>query len=116
MAGIEVQAVARNVRMTPRKVRLVADAVKGKPLAEALALLRFMPQKASTPVLKAVKSAAANAENNFDMDPNVLYVVRVTADAGRSSRPRYRARARGRVGRISRRSAHVTVVVSEKEG
>jgi len=114
MAGIEVQAVARNVRMTPRKVRLVGAAIKGKPLNQALAMLRFMPQRASTPIMKAVKSAAANAENNFDIDPNDLYVVRVIADEGRVLR-RFRAKARGRVGGLQKRSSHITVVVQERE-
>jgi large subunit ribosomal protein L22 len=114
MAGIEIQAVARNVRMTPRKVRLVGAAVKGKPLAEAMSMLRFMPHRASTPVLKAVKSAAANAENNFDLDPNDLVVVRIFADEGRTLR-RFRAKARGRVGHLLKRSSHITVVVQEKE-
>jgi large subunit ribosomal protein L22 len=114
MAGIEIQATARQVRMTPRKVRLVAAAVKGKPLNEAMSLLRFMPQRASRAVLKVVKSAAANAENNFDMDPNELYVVRIVADAGRTVR-RFRAKARGRVGPLRKHSSHITVVVKEKE-
>ena len=114
MAGIEVQAVARNVRMTPRKVRLVGAAVKGKQVAQAMALLRFMPQRAATPIMKAVKSATANAENNFDLDPNDLYVVRVVADEGRTLR-RFRPKARGRVGTIQKRSTHITVVVQEKE-
>ena len=114
MAGIEIQAIARNVRMTPRKVRLVGAAVKGKPLGEAMAMLRFMPQRASTPVLKAVKSAAANAENNFDMDPNDLVVIRIFADEGRTLK-RFRAKARGRVGHLLKRSSHITVVVAEKE-
>jgi len=99
--------------MTPRKVRLVAAAVKGKPLNEALALLRFMPQRASTPVLKAAKSAAANAENNFDLDPNDLIVANIYADEGRTLR-RFRAKARGRVGSIHKRSSHITVVVKER--
>jgi len=111
--AIEVQATARNVRMSPRKVRLVAEAVKGKPLGEALALLRFMPQRASGPVAKAVKSASANAENNLDMEPANLYVVRVFADAGRSLR-RFRAKARGRAGPLRKRSSHITVVVAER--
>lgn len=113
MAGIEIHATARNVRMTARKVRLVAAAVKGKPLGEALALLRFMPQRASTPVLKATQSAAANAENNFDLDPNDLYVANIYADEGRTLR-RFRAKARGRVGSIHKRSSHITVVVRER--
>lgn len=115
MAGIEIQAVAKNVRVTPRKARLVGDAVKGKPLAEAMAMLRFMPQRAATPLLKAVKSAAANAENNFDLDPQDLYVVRVVADQGRTLR-RFRAKARGRVGPVHKHSSHITVVVREREG
>ncbi len=114
MADIEIRATAKNVRMTPRKVRLVGAAVKGKRLGEAMALLRFMPHRASTVVLKAVKSAAANAENNFDLDPNDLYVANVIADAGTSLR-RYRAKARGRVGPLRKRSSHVTVVVRERE-
>ncbi len=110
---MEVQAIAKNVRMTPRKVRLVGAAVKGKPVNEALAILRFMPQRATTPVLKAVKSAAANAENTFDLDPTELYVVRVIADPGRTLR-RYRPKARGRMGPLRKRTSHVTVVVGEK--
>jgi large subunit ribosomal protein L22 len=110
---MEVQAIAKNVRMTPRKVRLVGAAVKGKPVNEALAILRFMPQRATTPVLKAVKSAAANAENTFDLDPTDLYVVRVIADPGRTLR-RYRPKARGRMGPLRKRTSHVTVVVGEK--
>ncbi len=110
---MEVQAIAKNVRMTPRKVRLVGAAVKGKPVSEALAILRFMPQRATTPVLKAVKSAAANAENTFDLDPADLYVVRVIADPGRTLR-RYRPKARGRMGPLRKRTSHVTVVVGEK--
>jgi len=114
MAGLEIYAISRNVRMTPRKVRLVGEALKGKPLNEALALLRFMPHRASTVVLKAVRSAVANAENNFDLDPEDLYVVRVIADQGTSLR-RYRPKARGRVGPVRKHSSHVTVVVREKE-
>ena len=114
MAGVEVRAVARNIRMSPQKVRLVLQTIKGKPVREALAMLRFMPQKATTPVAKALKSASANAENNFSMDPDDLVVLRVSADEGRTLK-RYRPRARGRVNQILKRSSHVTVVVSEKE-
>ncbi len=114
MAGVEVRAVARNIRMSPQKVRLVLQTIKGKPVSEALAMLRFMPQKATTPVAKALKSASANAENNFSMDPDDLVVLRVSADEGRTLK-RYRPRARGRVNQILKRSSHVTVVVSERE-
>ena len=114
MAGVEVRAVARNIRMSPQKVRLVLQTIRGKRVNEALAMLRFMPQKATTPVAKALKSASANAENNFSMDPDDLVVLRVSADEGRTLK-RYRPRARGRVNQILKRSSHVTVVVSEKE-
>ncbi len=114
MAGVEVRAVARNIRMSPQKVRLVLQTIRGKRVNEALAMLRFMPQKATTPVAKALKSASANAENNFSMDPDDLVVLRVSADEGRTLK-RYRPRARGRVNQILKRSSHVTVVVSERE-
>lgn len=113
MPGIEVRAIARNVRMSPQKVRLVCDAIKGKKVADALALLRFMPQRASGPVAKAVQSAVANAENNLDLDAQDLEVVRVQADEGLSLR-RFRAKARGRIGRFRRRATHITVVVAER--
>jgi large subunit ribosomal protein L22 len=114
MAGVEVRAIAKHIRISPQKVRLVLDTIKGKPVNEALAMLRFMPQKATGPVSKALKSASANAENNFNLDPDDLVVVRVSADEGRTLK-RYRPRARGRVNQILKRSSHVTVVVSEKE-
>jgi large subunit ribosomal protein L22 len=114
MAGVEVRAVARHIRISPQKVRLVLETIKGKPVSEALAMLRFMPHKATGPVAKALKSASANAENNFSLDPDELVVVRVSADEGRTLK-RYRPRARGRVNQILKRSSHVTVVVSERE-
>src|SRR2546422_5106036 len=115
MAGIEVRAVARNVRMSPQKVRLICDAIKGKGVNEALSVLRFMPQRASEPVAKAVKSAVANAENNLDLDAQDLLVLRAQADEGLSLR-RFRAKARGRIGRFRRRATHITVVVAERGG
>jgi len=114
MASTQVRAVARNVPMSPRKVRLVADVVRGKPVAQALGLLRFLPQRAAEAVASAVKSAAANAENNFQLDPEELVIVAITADEGRRLK-RFRPRARGRVNRIIKRSSHITVVVAEKE-
>ncbi len=114
MAGVEVRAVARHIRISPQKVRLVLETIKGKPVSEALAILRFMPHKATGPVAKAIKSASANAENNFNMDPDELVVVRATADEGRTLK-RYRPRARGRVNQILKRSSHITVVVSERD-
>ncbi len=114
MAGIEVRAVARQIRISPQKVRLVLSAIKGKSVSEAMAMLRFMPQKATGPVAKVLKSASANAENNLNLDPDELVVTHVSADEGRTLK-RWRPRARGRVNQILKRSSHVTVGVSEKE-
>jgi large subunit ribosomal protein L22 len=114
MAGVEVRAVARNIRISPQKVRLVIDTIRGKPVSEALAILRFLPHKATGPVAKVVKSASANAENNFDMDPDDLMVARIYADESRTLK-RYRPRARGRANQILKRSSHITVVVSERD-
>jgi large subunit ribosomal protein L22 len=113
MAGVEVRAVERHIRMSAQKVRLVLDVVRGKPAQEALAILQFLPQRAARPVAKAVKSAVANAENNFNMDPDDLVVTACAADEGRTLK-RWRPRARGRVNQILKRSSHITVVVAEK--
>lgn len=111
--GVEVRAVLRSIRMSPQKVRLVLDAVRGKPAREALAILKFLPQRAARPVAATVKSAMANAENNFNMDPDDLVITRCQADEGRTLK-RWRPRARGRVNQILKRSSHITVVVAEK--
>ena len=114
MAGVEVRAVARNLRMSAQKVRLVADTVRGKPVSEALNILRFLPHKATEPVAKLIRSASANAENNFNLDPDALIVQTIFADESRTLK-RFRPRARGRANQILKRSSHVTVVVSERE-
>jgi large subunit ribosomal protein L22 len=113
MAGIEVRAIAKNLPGSPRKAGLVADVIRGKSVEDALAILRFLPQRAARQMAKVVKSAAANAETNFNLDPTELYVVRVTADKGRTFR-RFRPKARGRVGPILKRSSHLTVIVAER--
>jgi large subunit ribosomal protein L22 len=105
--------MARNVRGSPRKAGLVADVIRGKSVTEALALLRFLPQRAAKEYAKVVKSAAANAETNFNLDPGDLYVIRATADKGMTLK-RFRPKARGRVGPILKRSSHLTVVVAER--
>ena len=112
-SGVEVRAVARNVPGSPQKAALVADVIRGKPVDEALAILQFLPQRAARQFAKVVKSAAANAENNFNLDPTALYIVRATADKGRTLK-RFRPKARGRVGPILKRSSHLTVVVAER--
>lgn len=114
MAGVEVQAVEKHIHMSAQKVRLVLAAIRGKRVGEALAMLKFLPNRAAGPVAKAVKSAAANAENNFNLDPEGLVVVRAAANEGRTLK-RVRPRARGRVGRILKRSSHIIVTVREKE-
>jgi large subunit ribosomal protein L22 len=113
MAGVEVRAVQRNLRMSPQKVRLILDVVRGKNAREALAILKFLPQRAARPVAATVRSAVANAENNFNMDPDELVIMRCSADEGRTLK-RWRPRARGRVNQILKRSSHITVVVAEK--
>jgi len=110
---MEVRAVAKNVRVAPRKLRLVVDVVRGKKVDEALALLKFASTPKARVVAKLVMSAAANAENNFEMSSD-LRVVRIFVDEGRTMK-RYRPRARGRVGHILKRSSHITVVVAEEE-
>jgi large subunit ribosomal protein L22 len=100
--------------MSPQKVRLVVNLVRGKPVQEALDMLRFLPHRAARPVAKAIKSAAANAETTYQLDPDALYIARITANAGRMLK-RYRPKARGRVGPILSRSTHLEVVVKEKE-
>jgi large subunit ribosomal protein L22 len=111
---VEVMAVAKHIGISPRKLRPVIDTVRGKSVDEALAILRFLPTPAARVVAKVVKSAAANAENNFEMSPSDLRIVRIYAGDGRTLK-RYRARARGRVSPILKRSSHITVVVEEQE-
>ena len=109
---MEVMAKATAVRVSAQKARLVVDTVRGKPVPEALAILRFLPQKTAVDVAKVVKSAAANAEHNHDLDPDALYIKRIYADEGPTFK-RWSARARGRVNRRLKRTAHITVIVEE---
>jgi large subunit ribosomal protein L22 len=111
---MEVRASARHIRVSPRKARLVCDAVRGKDLREAMATLRFLPQKSSDIIAKVVKSAAANAENNYDLDPEELYIKRIYADDGPQLK-RGKPVARGRYHPIIKRSCHITVIVEERE-
>lgn len=110
----EVMAVARNVRGSGRKLQLIINVVRGKTVEDALTILRFLPSPNAKKVAKVVKSAAANAENNFQMDPARLRIVRASADAGPTFR-RVRARARGRANIIRKPTSHIRVVVAEEE-
>ena len=112
---MEVKAVAKDTGISPRKVRLLVDMVRGKKVDEALTILKFAPTPTARVVAKVVKTAAANAENNFQMSPSDLKIVKVFADEARSLK-RFRPRARGRVSPILKRSSHITVIVAEVEG
>jgi len=111
---MEVRAVAKDTGISPRKVRLLVDMVRGKKVDEALNVLRFTPTPTARVIAKVVKSAAANAENNFQMSPSDLKIVSIFADDAQSLK-RFRPRARGRVGHIVKRSSHITVIVDEVE-
>ena len=112
---MEVKAVAKDIRISPLKVRFVVDLVRGKRVDEALNILKFASTPAARSVAKTVKSAAANAENNFQMTPSELRIVRIYADEARSLK-RFRAQARGRASQILKRASHITVVVNDEEG
>lgn len=107
---MEVSAKARHVRMTPRKVRLVADLVRGMDLAAAEAQLTFVRKAAARPVLKLLRSAKANAEHNFKLEPSSLFIKTITVDGGPVLH-RWRARAHGRAAPIRKRTSHITVVL-----
>ncbi len=109
--AVQVQAKARYLRISARKVRVVADQIRGKGYEEAEALLSFSPRGASVPVLKLLRSAGANAENNADLDPEDMLISRITVDEGPTMR-RYRPRARGRATRIEKRSSHITLILT----
>ena len=113
---VEARAVARYIWISPRKVRLVADLVRGKSVEDALAILKYLPKRAAVPIAKVIKSAAANAENNYNLDRDDLYIRRIFIDEGPIIK-RYRPRARGRADLKRRRTSHITVIVAErKEG
>lgn len=109
---MEAKAIARYIRLSPRKVQRVVKIIRGRPVKEAQALLRFTPSRAARVVEKVLNSAVANAENNQDLNRDSLVVARAYVDGGPSTK-RVQARARGRADVVTRRSSHVTVVVGE---
>jgi len=111
---MEARAIAKYVRMSPIKLKPVADLVRGKDLEEALTILKFTPGKGAEVVEKVVRSAAANAENNFDLSRDNLYVAEVYANKGPTMK-RWRAADRGRAAMILKRSSHIGVTLKEKE-
>lgn len=109
-APTEARAIAKNVRLTPRKARLVIDLVRGKNVKEALGLLAMTNRAASEPVSKLIKSSAANAVNNFGMDEDSLYIASIWANDGMRIK-RYLPRAKGSASGLVKRSSHITCVV-----
>ncbi|PTR31424.1 large subunit ribosomal protein L22 [Rhodococcus sp. OK519] len=107
------KAVARHVRVTPMKARRVVDIVRGKSVDDALAILKFAPQAAAEPVAKVIASAAANAQNNLNLDPSTLVVATAFVDEGATLK-RFQPRAQGRAFRIRKRSSHITVIVESR--
>lgn len=110
---MEVRSTVKYVTISPQKLRLVCDTVRGMDADEALQVLKFTPKKGAHFISKAVASAMANAENNFDLDPRTLFVQAIYADEGPTLK-RYKAGARGRYKPRKRRTSHLTVVLAER--
>ncbi len=112
---MEVEAIGKNIRISPRKVRLVAENFAGKNALEALESLRYVPKKASLPLSKVIKSAISNATNNNKLDEKKLIIKEIVVNEGPRLK-RYLPRSRGMVHPILKRTSHIKVVVNEKEG
>ena len=106
----EIRAVSRYIRMSPSKVRRVLRQIQGKTYSEALLLLEFMPYASCTPIIKVLRSATANARNNFGMDETKLVIKSAFADQGPTMK-RFRPRAQGRAYRIQKATSHITIVM-----
>src|SRR5699024_11569123 len=111
---MQAKAVAKSVRIAPRKVRLVIDLIRGKEVGEAIAILRHTQRGASPVVEKLLNSAIANAEHNYEMDPDNLVISEAFVDEGATMK-RFSPRAQERASKINKRTSHVTVVVTEKK-
>ena len=111
---MEARAYLKHIRIAPRKVKIVCDLIRGKDVNTAMAILMQTPKAASEPLMKLLKSAVANAENNFSMDPSKLYVSTVFATSGPILK-RMMPRARGGANRINKRTCHISLVLAEKE-
>lgn len=110
----EAKAIAKYIRVSPFKARQVVDLIRGKDVREAQAILRYTNKKASPLIAKVLKSAVANAEHNYDMDSDALFVSEVFVDEGPSLK-RLKPRAYGRADMMKHRTSHITVVVKERE-
>jgi len=111
---MEAKALKKNIRISPRKMKPINDLVRGKNIKDASAILKFTPRKGARELLKVLESAVANAENNFDMDVESLYISEVFANQGPVMK-RWKAGSMGRANPILRRTSHIGVVVAEKE-
>ena len=111
---MRVSATAKYLRASTRKTRLVTQAIKGKPVEEAAALLRFMPQRAAADVARVLKSATANAENNLSRSADELYIADAVANEGPTIK-RWRPRAQGRAFPIHKPMTHITITVADRE-
>jgi|SRR5690625_1136824 len=111
---MQAKAVAKTVRIAPRKVRLVIDLIRGKEVGEAIAILRHTNKGASPVIEKLIKSAMANAEHNYEMDAEGLVVSEAYVNEGPTLK-RFRPRAQGRASAINKRTSHITVVLTEKK-
>ena len=109
----EVKATAKYIRIAPRKVRIVMNLVRGKSVADALAILKFTPKVGADAVEKVLRSAVANAENNFDMDRDRLFISSAFVDQGPTLK-RIHPRSRGQAFKILKHTSHITVAVNEK--
>ena len=109
----EVKATAKYIRIAPRKVRIVMNLVRGKSVADALAILKFTPKVGADAVEKVLRSAIANAENNFDMDADRLFISSAFVDQGPTFK-RIHPRSRGQAFKILKHTSHITVAVNEK--
>jgi len=110
----EARAIARFVKMAPRKLRLVMEVIRGKAVHDAINILRFTPKRAARTIEKVLKSALANAENNLRMSGDDLFVSAGFVDGGPTMK-RFTPRAMGRASKIHKRSSHITIVVRERE-
>lgn len=110
----EAKAILKYARISPRKVNIVNDLIRNKPVGVAMGILNNTPKAASALLIKLLQSAIANAENNYRMDVDKLYVAEVYANAGPTLK-RVQPRAQGRAFRIMKRTSHITIVVKEKE-
>lgn len=110
---MEAKAIARHIRIAPRKIRIVIDLIRGKNVGEAFAILKHTPKVGAEVLEKVLKSAVANAEHNYDMNADALYISQAYVDQGPTLK-RIHPRSRGQAFKILKRTSHVTLVVKER--